>query len=64
MVDLLKGWVILVLLFIYIGVDYFGLYVIKEGWKELKWYGCFFICLVSRVVYIEIVNFFEIDFFI
>lgn len=36
MVDLFKNWIFLVLLFIYIGVDYFGFFIIKEGCKEVK----------------------------
>lgn len=30
----------------------------------MKCYGCFFLCFVIRVVYIEIVYFFDIDVFI
>ena len=33
--------------FTFTGVDFFGLYLIKEGRKELKRYGCLFTCLFS-----------------
>lgn len=47
MVDLFKNRIFLVLLFIYIGFDYFRFFIIKEGRKEVKRYGVFFTCLVS-----------------
>ena len=50
--------------FIYTGVDYFGPYMIKEGRKELKRYGCLFTCLASRAVHIETANSLETDSFI
>ena len=42
--------------FTYTGVDYFGPFIIKEGRKEVKRYGSFFSCLVSRAVHIEIAS--------
>ena len=42
--------------FTYVGVDYFGPYVTKEGRKERKRYGALFTCLVSRAVHIEVAN--------
>ena len=50
--------------FTYTGVDYFGPYMIKEGRKELKRYGCLFTCLASRAVHIETANSLETDSFI
>ena len=38
--------------FTYVGMDYFGPYVTKEGRKERKRYGAKFTCLVSRAVHI------------
>lgn len=33
-------------------VDFFGLFIIKQGHKELKHYGVLFMCMGSRAVYI------------
>ena len=48
----------------YTSVYYFGPYVIKEDRKELKRYGCLFMCLASRAVHIETANSLETDSFI
>jgi len=40
--------------FTYMGVDYFGPFIIKDGRKEVKRYGALFTCLVSRAVHIEV----------
>ncbi|PFX26877.1 hypothetical protein AWC38_SpisGene8468 [Stylophora pistillata] len=50
--------------FTYTGVDYFSPYMIKEGRKELKQYGCLFTCLASRAVHIETANSLKTDSFI
>ena len=50
--------------FTFTGVDFFGPYLIKEGRKELKRYGCLFTCLVSRAIHIETANSLETDSFI
>ena len=50
--------------FTYTGVDLFGPYMIKEGRKQMKRYGCLFTCLVSRAVHIETVNSLETDSFL
>lgn len=64
MVNLFEDRLELVLFFIYCGVDYFGLWFIKEGCKELKCYGVLFICLLSWVIYFEVFVSLEIDLFI
>ena len=64
MADLPKGRVTPAPPFTYTGVDYFGLYMIKEGRKELKRYGCLFTCLASSAVHIETANSLETDSFI
>lgn len=34
-------------------VDFFGLFIIKQGHKELKHYGALFMCMGSRAVHID-----------
>ena len=50
--------------FTYVGVDYFGPFITKEGRKEHKRYGALFTCLVSRAVHIEVANSLETDCFL
>lgn len=50
--------------FTYIGVDYFGPYITKEGHKERKRYGALFTCLVSRAVHIEVAHSLDTDSFL
>jgi len=50
--------------FTYVGVDYFGSFITKEGGKEHKRYGALFTCLVSRAVHIEVANSLETDCFL
>ena len=50
--------------FSYVGVDFFGPYVTKEGRKERKRYGALFTYLVSRAVHIEVANSLETDSFL
>lgn len=64
MVDLFKDRIEFVFFFIYSAVDYFGFFYIKDGRKDVKRYGVIFICMFLRVVYIEISNTLEIDFYI
>ena len=42
--------------FTYCGADCFGPYIIKEGRKELKRYGCLFTCMSCRAVHIEVIS--------
>ena len=39
--------------FTYCAVDYFGLWYIKEGRKEMKRYGVIFTCMASHAVHLE-----------
>ena len=50
--------------FTYVGVDYLGPYVTKEGRKERKRYGALFTCLVSRAVHIEVAHSLDTDSFL
>ena len=49
---------------IYTGVDYFELFINKDGRKEVKRYGALFTCLVSRAVHIEVASSAESNSFI
>jgi len=42
--------------FTYCAVDMFGPFIIKEGRKELKRYGCLFTCMACRAIHIETTN--------
>ena len=50
--------------FTYVGVDFFGPYVTKEGRKEYKRYGALFTSLVSGAVHIGVANSLETDSFL
>ena len=40
----------------YCGVDIFGSFVVKDGWKEVKKYGVLYTCLsASRTIHIEVI---------
>ena len=40
--------------FTHCGVDYFGLWLIKEGHKELKPYGVLYRCLSTSTIHLEV----------
>ena len=50
--------------FTYCGVDFFGPFLVKEGRKEVKRYGCIFTCLTCRAIHIEVANSLDTDSFI
>ena len=50
--------------FTYVGVDYFGPVITKQGRKVHKRYGAPFTCLMNRAVHIEIANSLETDGFL
>ena len=50
--------------FTFCAVDYFGLWYIKEGRRELKRYGVLFTCLASRAIHLEVAKTLETDSFI
>lgn len=50
--------------FSYVGVDYFGPFMVKRGRSQVKRYGCIFTCLVIRAIHIEISHSLDTDSFI
>ncbi|XP_071837463.1 uncharacterized protein [Apostichopus japonicus] len=50
--------------FSFVGIDYFGPFMVKRGRSEVKRYGCMFTCLVVRAIHIEIAHSLDTDSFI
>ena len=47
--------------FSYCGADMFGPFLVKEGRKEVKRYGCIFTCMSCRAVHIEVTSKLDAD---
>ena len=50
--------------FTYVGIDYFGPLLVKQGRARVKRYGCLFTCLAIRAVRIEIAHSLDTESFI
>ena len=50
--------------FTFVGVDYFGPFLIRRGRSEVKRYGVLYTCLVVRAIHIEVVHSLDTDSFI
>ena len=50
--------------FTYVGIDYFGPLLVKQGRSSVKRYGCLFSCLTTRAVHLEIAHSLTTDSFL
>ena len=50
--------------FTYVGIDYFGPFLVKKGRTRFKRYGCIFTCLTMRAIHLEVSNTLDTDSFI
>ncbi|XP_066914234.1 uncharacterized protein [Clytia hemisphaerica] len=64
MADLPKARVVESPPFTYVGVDFFGPFIVKELRRELKRYGVIFTCFSTRPVHLEVSSSLETDTFI
>ena len=64
MADLLKERMSEKSPFMYCGVDLFGSFLVKDGWKKVKRSGALYTCLSGRAIHIEVVYSLSTDSFI